>query len=48
MLALYNERTEPSDWGSDWGNDIWDDCLYSMVLDYLNIWNGELNSNSVY
>ena len=48
MLHLYKERTEPSDWGSDWGNDIWDDCLYSMVLDYLNIWNGELNSNSVY
>lgn len=48
MLHLYKERTEPSDWGSDWGNDIWDDCLYSMVLDYLNIWKGELNSNSVY
>ena len=48
MLHLYKERTEPSDWGRDWGNDIWDDCLYSMVLDYLNIWKGELNSNSVY
>ena len=48
MLALYKEKTDPSDWGSDWGNDIWDDCLYSMVLDYLNIWNGELNPNSVY
>lgn len=48
MLHSYKERTEPSDWGRDWGNDIWDDCLYSMVLDYLNIWKGELNSNSVY
>lgn len=48
MLVNYKERTEPSDWGRDWGNDIWDDCLYSMVLDYLNIWKGELNSNSVY
>ena len=48
MLENYKERTETSDWGSDWGNNIWDDCLYSMVLDYLNIWNGELNPNSVY
>lgn len=48
MLENYKERSETSDWGSDWGNDIWDDCLYSMVLDYLNIWNGELNPNSVY
>jgi hypothetical protein len=48
MLENYKERSEPSDWGSYWGNDIWDDCLYSMVLEYLNNWNGELNSNSVY
>lgn len=47
MIEEYDEP-DTKYWGTSWGNNLYDSSLINFLLDYLIIWNGELDTKDVY